>query len=110
MAGKESNWTFATPLKELYIEDSLHPQKIYEMAHNQRDNKRKLYETALNAALENLVMWERMARADGFGVETIADGHGGNVHAVIHKERGTIEYVQTYGVHVKDERQRSDKK
>lgn len=108
MAGKESHWTFATPLKELCIEDSLNPQKIYEMVHNQRDNKRKLYETALNAALENLVMWERMARADGFGVETIADGHGGNVHAIIHKESNTIEYVQTYGVRVKDEREKHD--
>ena len=108
MAGKENHWTFAAPLKELNIRDSLNPQRIYEMAHNQRDNKRKLYETALNAALENLVMWERMARADGFDVETITDGHGGNVHAVIHEESGTIEYVQAYGVRVKDEREKHD--
>lgn len=110
MFGKEDHWQFAGFVKDIRLADMLYSEKLYEMALNQRDNKRKMYETALNAALENILMWERMARADGFGVETLADAYGGKVHTVVHHENGTVEFVQAYGVRVTDERQRDDKK
>ena len=110
MLGEKDDWQFARFMKELNMDDTLHPERFYEMALNQRENKRKMYETALNAALENILMWERMARADGFGVEALADAYGGKVHAVVHHENGTVEFIQAYGVRVTDERQRSDKK
>lgn len=106
MSGKKDDWHFARFMKDVRIADMLHPEKFYEMALNQRESKRKMYEAAMNAALENILMWERMARADGFGVETLV----GNVHPVYHHENETIEYIQAYGVHVTDERQGGDKK
>lgn len=110
MGGKKDDWKLARFMKEIRLADTLHPERFYEMALNQRENKRKMYETAMNAALENMLMWERMARADGFGVETLTDAYGGDVHPVVNYENGTVEFVQAYGVHVTDERQRSDKK
>lgn len=110
MDGKKDGWQFAKFMKELKIDDTQHPERFYEMALGQRENKRKMYETAMNAALENMLMWERMARADGFGVEMLTHAYGGYVHPVVHHEKGTVEFVEAYGVRVTDERQRSDKK
>lgn len=109
MSGNKDDWQFARFMKELKIGDTLNPEKFYEMALNQRENKRKMYEAAMNAALENILMWERMARADGFGIEMLTCAYRGNVHQVVHHEEGTVEFVQAYGVHVTDERQRSGK-
>ena len=110
MSGKKDDWQFARFMKDVRLADMLNPEKFYEMALNQRENKRKMYETALNAALENILMWERLVRADGFGVETLTDAYGGQVHPVLHYEEGTVEFVQAYGVRVTDEREESDKK
>ena len=80
---------------------------LYKKSLNSREAKREIYERALNAALENLFSWERVARADGFSVQTLTDVHNGNPHPVFNDD-GTIQFVQAYGVHVKDERYEHD--
>lgn len=73
---------------------------LYRNALNSRENKRATYQTALNAALENLLSWERVARADGFRIETLSDAHNGSPHPVFEGDKVT--FVQAYGVRVVD--------
>lgn len=81
---------------------------LYEQALNSRKVKRELYEQALNAALENLCSWERMARADGFSVQTLTDMHNGSPHPVFSPDGKCVQFVQAYGVRVEDKREKHD--
>ena len=97
----KSEWTFAAvddfdsfPTMAAYDE-------VYRSALNIRDNKRDMYNKAINAALENLMSWERAARADGFKVIVGTDIHQGAPHPEF--IGGEIRFVQAYGAMVVDD-------
>jgi hypothetical protein len=79
--------------------------ELYQRAMNNRECKREMYERALNAALENLLSWERAARADGFIVETVTDEHNGEPHPIFSADGTHVTFVQAYGVIVKDQQE-----
>lgn len=109
MAAENSDkpeWTFATPMcppRELASIPRL--DELYDRAIRTRESKRDMYEKALNAALENLVLWEMAARADGFEVKVLTDVHNGEPHPVFHPD-GTVEFIQAYGVMVRDKEEK----
>ena len=95
---KKSGWTFAH-VSDLDTRSMMfNSDDLYKKALNSRDNKRKMYECALNAALENLMSWERAVRADGFAVVAATDMFQGAPHPVF--ENGEPRFVQAYGVQV----------
>lgn len=98
MANKKSEWTFAhaSDLDGSFTMPKL--DDLYKKSLNLRGNKRQMYERALNAALENLMSWERAARADGFDVVAATDMFQGIPHPVY--ENGELRFVQAYGVRV----------
>lgn len=94
--GNQNGWCFAhecdfTPIADM---PSLHD--MYMEAMNSRDEKRKNYQRALSAALENLMSWERMARADGFAVRLTTDMGNGAPRPFFEGDKVT--FVQAYGV------------
>lgn len=93
----EDGWTFAKSY-ELSAVKMPDVDKIYQEALNTRDNKRKMYDKAINAALENLMSWERMARADGFDVIVASDMHQGAPHPVFDGDK--ITFIQAYAAMV----------
>lgn len=98
MKNKKSEWTFAH-VGDLDGEFKLpNLDDLYKKSLNMRDNKREMYNRALNAALENLMSWERAARADGFDVIAATDIFQGIPHPVY--ENGELRFVQAYGVQV----------
>ena len=111
MGLKETNdpkgraWAFALPKDVVDIANVPMPSLdgLYQKALNTRTAKRETYERALNAALENLFSWERLARADGFSVIPLTDIHNGSPYPVFGDDGRTIRFVQAYGVMVKDD-------
>ena len=103
-------WAFAevTEMDPLKVLSSPSLDDLYEQALNSRKAKRELYEQALNAALENLCSWERMARADGFSVQTLTDMHNGSPHPVFSPDGKCVQFVQAYGVRAEDKREKHD--
>ena len=94
-----TQWCFAAPTDfKTWDAPSLYDRYIEAM--NSRDEKRKNYQRALDAALENLMSWERMARADGFSVRLVTDGHNGAPFPVFEWDK--ITFMQAYGVFVED--------
>lgn len=110
MGLKETNepkgraWAFALA-KDVNIANLPMPSldEFYQKALNTRTAKRETYERALNAALENLCSWERLARADGFSVILLTDTHNGSPYPVFDDDGRTIRFVQAYGVRVEDD-------
>lgn len=100
MKKKKSKWTFAhvSDLGDEFKMPNLHD--LYKKAQNTRANKREMYNRALNAALENLMSWERAARADGFDVVAVTDMFQGAPRPVF--ENGELRFVQAYGVIVRE--------
>lgn len=96
MKNKKSKWTFAhvSDLDSGFKLPNLHD--LYQKSLNSRESKREMYNRALNAALENLMSWERAARADGFDVVAATDIFQGAPHPVY--ENGELRFVQAYGV------------
>lgn len=82
--------------------------ELYRQSLNCRETKRELLEKALNAALENLLSWERIAHAEGFSVKVLTDTWCGNHHAVF--EENKVSFVQAYGVAVLDEQEKNKEK
>lgn len=101
---KGREWAFAL-VKDVDIANMpiLSLDGLYQKALNTRAAKRETYERALNAALENLCSWERLARADGFSVVPLTDTHNGSPHPVFDDDGRTIRFVQAYGVRVEDD-------
>lgn len=98
MKNEKSKWTFAHVRgldDELMMLNSGDP---YKEALNLRDNKRDMYNKAINAALENLMSWERVIRADGFKIILATDIHQGAPH--LEFTRGEPHFVQAYGAMV----------
>lgn len=102
---KGREWVFAlakdVDLANMPMTPSL--DELYQKAMNTRTAKRETYERALNAALENLFSWERLARADGFSVIPLTDIHNGSPYPVFGDDGRTIRFVQAYGVKVEDD-------
>jgi len=100
----KSKWTFCMAKDDMALSPSmLSLDDLYKRSLNDRENKRKMYERALNAALENICSWERMARADGFSVIALTDVHNGSPHPVF--EGNVVRFIQAYGVKVGDEKE-----
>lgn len=101
---KNAKWNFGH-IEECKISITPAMPELYIQAMNSRECKRERYERALNAALENLLSWERVARADGFIVETVMDIHNGEPHPIFSKDGQHVTFVQAYGVVVKDQQE-----
>lgn len=103
---KEKKWTFAAVRDEIALGDFVSHlprfDDLYKRSLNSRETKRKMYQEALNAALENLMSWERVARADGFDIVCATDIFQGAPHPEINMKDGTVTFVQAYGVMVKE--------
>lgn len=98
---KNAKWNFASKVEKCDLSSILKMSELNQM--NTRDRKRELYERAINAALENLLSWERAARADGFVVDTVGI-HDGDTHPIFSKDGLHVTFVKAYGVVVKDQR------
>ena len=85
--------------KDEYTCALLNPFQLYRQALKTQDGKQELYQKALDAALENLMSWERAAIADGFEVVPCTDFSGGRPHPVIKGDK--VYFVQRYGVIVR---------
>lgn len=97
---KKDKWNFASNVEELDLSTIPSMSELNQM--NTRDRKRELYERAIDAALENLLSWERAARADGFVVDTVMGVHNGDAHPVFSKDGRHVTFVKAYGAIVKD--------
>lgn len=97
----KKKWTFAVECDDIKL-PSL--SDLYEQSIKTRNAKRKMYNTALNAALKNLMMWEQAAAADGFEVICATDMHQGAPHPVFDNKKNTVTFVRAYGVIVKDKK------
>ena len=100
MKNKKSKWTFAH-VSDFGLDDGFKMpsfEELYKKSLKSRDYKREMYNRALDAALENLMSWERAARADGFDVIAATDMFQGAPHPVF--ENGELRLVQAYGVQV----------
>ena len=93
-------WTFAhtEDMWEDYLARLPPTTDPYREALLSREGKEKILNEALNAALENLMSWERVARAWGFEVEVLTDTGLGKPVPVL--EGCTLKFVQSYGVKV----------
>ena len=92
-------WTFAKVLdKRIDPATMPSPLDLYRAALNSRESKQRILQDALSAALENLMSWERVARAWGFEVEVLTDTRLGQPVPVF--EDCTLKFVQSYGVKV----------
>lgn len=74
--------------------------ELYRKALCAKDNRREIYERAINAALENLMSWERLAIADGYDVTPITDTGMGT--PVPYFDGSEVRFVQSYGVKVRE--------
>lgn len=83
----------------LYDNASLDPDKLYRQALLTKKGKQALYQKALEAALKNLMSWERAAVADGFEVVPVTDMFLGCPRPVIKGDE--VHFVQCYGVQVR---------
>ena len=87
-------WTFAH--REDMREDLLamipSPADLYREVLLSSEGKKAVLTSALNAALENLMSWERVARAWGFEVEVLTDTGLGKPVPVL--EDHTLKFVQ----------------
>lgn len=100
MKNIEPDWKFAKAVT-VDITQSLQPPSLddlYRQSLNSREVKRDLFQTAMNAALENLMSWERMVRAEGFEVEVLTDIHNGSPFPVFEGDK--VRFIQAYGVRV----------
>lgn len=70
--------------------------KIRE-ASNTREVRRERYERALNGALDNLMMLEELARAEGFKINVFTHIDNGKA---VERPDGSIHIVTAYGVSV----------
>lgn len=95
-------WTFAIACDDAELPKLPSIYDLYERAIGTRGNKQKMYQTALNAALENLMMWEQAAFADGFDVICATDTHQGLPYPVFDDKTNTVSFVRAYGVMVRD--------
>ena len=97
---RDSKWTFAKAMDADLAASVTLPSldELYRKSLNSREHKREVFQTALNAALENLMSWERIARAEGFAVELMTDIGQGAPHSVF--DGDTIQFVQAYGARV----------
>lgn len=95
-------WTFAKsedcPVDFLPTIHSL--DSLYRNSLQSKEGKKEILTVALNAALENLMSWERVAKAWGFDVEVFTDVGIGRPRPVF--DGGTVTFVQAYGVRVID--------
>ena len=73
---------------------------LYRDSLQSKEGKKLILTEALNAALENLMSWERVARALGFDVEVCTDTGLGKPHPVF--DGNTVQFVQSYGVIVRE--------
>lgn len=97
-----SKWTFAN-VKE--IRDELYPttpslDDLYRKSLCTSEGKKIILQNALNAALENLMSWERVAKAWGFDVEVCTDTGLGKPQPEF--DGNTIKFMQAYGVIVRE--------
>ncbi len=74
--------------------------ELYRDSLQSKEGQKKILNDALNAALENLMSWERVAKAWGFDVEVFTDVGNGSPRPVF--EGNTVCFVQAYGVRVID--------
>ena len=74
--------------------------ELYRQSLDSREGRRRTIEAGLKDALDNLVRWEHMAKADGFEVQVFTDEHLGNPHPVF--EDTKLYFVQSYGVLVRE--------
>ena len=98
--------TFAFGAKVSELDLARSPMKyddLYTLAFESRENKRKIYEKAMNAALDNLLMWEVVARGEGFDTQVIMAA-GDKTYPVLDKETGIIDLVRPHGIKVIDTR------
>ena len=60
---RDSRWTFAKVTDADLAASVTMPSldELYRKSLNSREHKREVFQTALNAALENLMSWERIA-------------------------------------------------
>ena len=95
-------WTFANvedlPCDCLPTIPSL--DSLYRDSLQSREGKKKILNDALNATLENLMSWERVAKAWGFDVEVCTDTGLGKPRPVFNGD--TVSFVQAYGVIVRE--------
>lgn len=100
--GKKGKWTFAkvidSDLASKMVMQSV--SDLYRASLNSREAKRELFQRALDAALENLVSWEQIARAEGFDVEAVVDPERCSRQVVLDVDG--LKIVQAYGVMVRD--------
>ena len=99
---KIGKWTFAkmidTDLSSAMAMPSV--SDLYRASLNSRETKRELFQRALEAALENLMSWERIARAEGFDVELVVDAGRGEPCVALDGDE--VKFVQAYGVIVRE--------
>ena len=100
----DGGWTFGKKLaNSIRVESLIDVGRLYEESLNHRKNRRKIYETSLNAALENLLSLERLARADGFDIKVLTSRKEAP-YPVTSDNGQFVEFVQAYGVAVLDSR------
>lgn len=95
-------WTFAhvEECQASYLATIPSFDSLYRESLLTREGKQEILNNALNAALENLMSWERVARAWGFDVEVFTDVGNGKPRPVF--DGNTVSFVQAYGVRVID--------
>lgn len=99
---EKDKWNFGQIEDDCKISIIPSMPELYIQAMNSREYKREMYERAINAALENLFLWERSARADGFVVDTVMGVHNGDAHPVFSKDGLHVTFMKAYGAIVKD--------
>lgn len=75
--------------------------KLYKKSLKSRDTMRQTIKTAIESALEQLLMLERIAHAEGFVVQLVTDANNG--HPWPEFDGNKVTFVQAYGVIVIDE-------
>lgn len=99
---EKAKWTFAkmidTDLSLAMTMPSV--SDLYRASLNSRETKRELFQRALEASLENLMSWERIARSEGFDVELLVDAGRGEPRVALDGDE--VKFVQAYGVLVRE--------
>lgn len=96
-------WTFAKTGETCadLLSAPFSPEDLYRESLRSREGKKMILSKALNAALENLMSWERVAKAWGFDVEVCTETGLGRPHPVF--DGNTVNFVQSYGVIVREQ-------
>ncbi len=98
----KSSFVFSIPESKIVDElPFLDFDKLYQKSLKNRDTMRQTIKTAMESTLEQLLMWERIAHAEGFAVQLVTDAHGGCRWPEF--DGNKVTFVQAYGVMLLDE-------